>query len=87
MPLTRLDWKGIHQKRFGGSESMQILHSDALYGSRSLSKSIQKPRAKRMRLARKSIENSMDIAVSFVRCMASAQPPIKDDPLGTLPGR
>jgi hypothetical protein len=45
MPLTRLDWKGIHQKRFGEAESMQTLHSNALYGSRSLGKSIQKPRA------------------------------------------
>ena len=44
MPLTRLDWKGIHQKRFGGAKSMQILHGNALYGSRSRSKSIQKPR-------------------------------------------
>ncbi len=61
MLLTRLDWKGIHQKRFGRAESMQILHSDALYGSRSLSKSIQKPRAERMRLARKPIQNAKDI--------------------------
>ena len=55
MPLTRLDWKGIYQKRFGGSESMQILHSNDLFGSHSLGKSIREPRAKRMRLARKSI--------------------------------
>jgi hypothetical protein len=45
MPLTRLDWKVIHQKRFGGAESMQILHSNALFGSRSPGKSIQEPMA------------------------------------------